>query len=512
MHRYRIFAFFWAAATFAGLVHRTDLLTTPICTAVTCLAILTMFRPSWTWPFLGMNGVQIYHYFVHAPPPGVGNQDMFRLVAQLAIMIAFFVAARRHGVLWGERSIEDGEFRERFLASFAPALRALTVLLYFFAVFHKLNTDYFDPSRSCGGYFTLWFLEGWPNSLPDYGVSPGTSGKVLLPEGPTWFKLVSLYGLLVAETAIPILLVMRRTVFAGIGLGLALHIFVGFFNYWHFSVILYPLYALFLPARSIDDLAAWAAGIRRRWGPRQRALTGNGVMALIFALIPILVLAMDESAVIRRQFGTFGRGGNWRGPQLTFQTIAGWGMFLVLSITTVVALVRLIRRERQRVRAGEGQPSQPLFARSLAVAFALCAGFFNGFTPYLGLKTDQAWTMFAGLYTEAGSSNHFIMPSWQPFDLQQDLVRPISSSDNIKIPGWKSRYLVNYYTLRYYVSRQAARGVEDISVSYTRDGVRYDIENAEAHPELAAPIGFGPRKFLSFKKIPADPEARKCWY
>ena len=60
--------------------------------------------------------------------------------------------------------------------------------------------------------------------------------------------------------------------------------------------------------------------------------------------------------------------------------------------------------------------------------------FFNGLSPYFGLKTENSFAMFSNLRTEGGVTNHFIVPAdLQVFDFQKAVVEVVSSSD----PGFQ---------------------------------------------------------------------------
>src|SRR5690606_38333670 len=56
--------------------------------------------------------------------------------------------------------------------------------------------------------------------------------------------------------------------------------------------------------------------------------------------------------------------------------------------------------------------------------------FLNGASPYLGLKTENSYSMFSNLRTEGGETNHYLVPaSVQIFDYQANLVEIVSSTD-----------------------------------------------------------------------------------
>jgi hypothetical protein len=63
-----------------------------------------------------------------------------------------------------------------------------------------------------------------------------------------------------------------------------------------------------------------------------------------------------------------------------------------------------------------------------AVAPVLVA--LNALTPYVGLKTQNAFTMYSNLQTEQGVWNHLFLPeAMRVFELQDDLVEIVNADD-----------------------------------------------------------------------------------
>jgi hypothetical protein len=66
----------------------------------------------------------------------------------------------------------------------------------------------------------------------------------------------------------------------------------------------------------------------------------------------------------------------------------------------------------------------PVFAVGVALVLA------NGVAPYVGLKTESAFTMFSNLYTEQGYWNHLLVPeAVRVFHGQDEVVRITGSND-----------------------------------------------------------------------------------
>ena len=187
MKIFATFSFLWAFSALLDLV-TSSLLTRSLVhglLAASCLAV--MLRPRSIGFFVAMNALRLAA-FVDETPVTPNHQVLFS-VCSLAILGAFVAATWRAR---GPRAVGA----EAWLASFAPMLRASVVALYFFAVFHKLNVDYLDPSVSCA--VDLFLL-----------VSPGWLADAIRAFPAMHPALV--YGSLAIEAAIPILLLVPRT-------------------------------------------------------------------------------------------------------------------------------------------------------------------------------------------------------------------------------------------------------------------------------------------------------------
>jgi hypothetical protein len=136
-------------------------------------------------------------------------------------------------------------------------IRGLVLLTYAFAVFHKLNHDYFSSTSSCGvrlfrSYFTDSFANLWTQNLVVVG---------------------GIWGPVIAEGTIPILLLFDRTRIVGVLSAICLHTLFGFARNTHFSVVMYAGLTVFLPPTVLSvptvviacALGAWIAFRYSMW-------------------------------------------------------------------------------------------------------------------------------------------------------------------------------------------------------------------------------------------------------
>ena len=117
--------------------------------------------------------------------------------------------------------------------------------MYFFGVFHKLNTGFLDPSVSCA--VALW--QNMPQPLNHL------DGAAI--------QYLTIYGALAVELLIFLMLLLRRFRHLGILIGVGFHMLLalsGYAMYAPFSMLSVALHCLFLSpqsARQIVDSPAW---------------------------------------------------------------------------------------------------------------------------------------------------------------------------------------------------------------------------------------------------------------
>ena len=334
--------------------------------AVVLTAFAVLARPSSVRRFLLMLGVETA--VVAAEMPGAGSHTL--MVGVLGACVLAFTAWL--GVR--ERRLpEAGELFERL----APFARASLVVLYAAAALAKLNGGFFDPAVSCGvalsssiAFFDPELLRGASLDLP-----------------ATW-------GTVLVEASLPVLLVVRRTRSAGLVLGCLFHLVLALAGNVPFSSLVLALYVAFLPGMS-------AALRRPALGRRARLLVLGGLGAGWLAAAALLdpVPSPDTGLVAWATRGV-----------VVAEALAGLVLVLGLRTTPPVRLT---------LRAGH-----PVFAAGVALLVLNAAG------PYLGLKTESAFTMFSNLQTEAGSWNHAFVPeAVRVFPYQDRLATVVASNE-----------------------------------------------------------------------------------
>jgi len=442
--RFRVFAVLYALATL--LYHRWQWFPVAVDGLPMVAAALVIARPSSARRFLALvllQGVLAYRDL----PEANTNRTLMVFVAS-GILCAGPIA------WWKEKRLPAST---SWFLSFEPMLRAQLLVVYAWACWHKLNTDWFDIHKSCGVDLYLRVAAKFP--------------FIPWPTGPAALTGV-VYGTVVIEGLLPLLLFSRRTRLLGISLGLGLHFAFGLTLFYDFSMAMLSLLFLFAPpefARRLVETPLLSLRSRLRLSPKQWSWALH-LSALAFILVTRAVF--------------------W--DMYDFFALAWWGLLAVYAVVAWIAL-----RERW-TWPGAGR----LLSMHPVLAVFPLAVFLNGLCPYIGSKTETSFAMYSNLRTEGGRTNHLIVP--RPlalFDYQTDLVSIESSSDS-QLSGLAAKgYPVPFYSLRKRVAELRASGLRNIEVVYLRAGSRVVTTQAEAEPAFARPPSYFQRKFLRFREI-----------
>ncbi|HEY6881634.1 MAG TPA: hypothetical protein VI299_26590, partial [Polyangiales bacterium] len=320
--------------------------------------------------------------------PWIPNHILLALLVNGALLFALAFAWRR------------GLPHEGLIAHVARPLRGALLVLYFWVVVHKLNRDFFDPSVSCAVTLYREMREIYPR-LPSSGL----------------IEHATIWGTLVIEALVPLLLLTRRLALWGMLLGLSFHGLLALHGnsmIMSFSTEVYALYTVFL---SRADLARLGVALRafsaRPWAPRAlHVLALLGALGLVATLVRIALGPRHED------------GGLW----LEFYS----GYVRRVWFCAVVALVGLLVRALRapRVPEGEHAAALPLVPRATLLGLLPVLAFCNGLAPYLGGKTATNFAMFSNLRVEGASTNHLFLPSGLlGTEYQTDLAHVLASSD-----------------------------------------------------------------------------------
>lgn len=321
--------------------------------------------------------------FVFGKMPSVPNHIFFEWFTNCMLLIVIFRYSSKPYIYFEERNAG------KIWNTFSPVAIAAMVILYFFVVWHKLNSSFFNPAISCGGLF-------FEDVVHNLYLDKVQSINELLVTNILLFRNFSIYSTLIAEAIIPILLLTRRFRYIGLIFGVLFHLLLplqGHEGIFSFSAMLFSFYVLFW------NEAAFVK-VDQLYKKYSREI---GICFLTFFVALLFV--------------------RWYGTDLMFK-MTGTVFFFFYGLSYLFLLFVSRKYKKPLV-------STPLEKKSLFYYFVwLCPIiiFINGLSPYLGLKTETSFSMFSNLRTEAGISNHFFIPSGsQVFDFQKELVTIIDT-------------------------------------------------------------------------------------
>ena len=407
--------------------------------------------------------------------PGTANHLVFEGLMCATWSVALLLHAvgvlRRGGRLRELLAWRAGE-PHPLEASRAP-LRAALLGVYWLSVLHKLNYDFVDPATSCASYMYGRVAELLP----------------FLPRA-VWAEHVAIWGTLLAEAALPVLLMSRRTWQLGLVAALSFHLMLAFDptpGIYSFTGLLFALFILILPGAFIDVATTWLGALLEQIGPRRaRALRAAGL---------VLVAAILAHGTTRTD--------DW-----AFHT-AFYVFFLPWAGVVIAGYLLCLARLAAAPVSKQAPTSLPAPNRgSLAPAAALwalpCLVLLNGLNPYLGLRTQLSFSMFSNLRTEGGISNHLFMPKLASLTNYQDDLVEILDSDDADLAEYPNEQLL----LPYFELRRLVSGLDDVRVRYRRGGAEHTYVCTGGHcndPELAQPFSPLLGRLLYFRPVDKGP-------
>lgn len=413
--------------------------------------VYVLNRPASVQRFMFLVCCQLY--MIATSMPYVSNHWLLTGFVNLTILLSYILLVLKKRA-W---SIDRGEFYE----TFAPVVRIELLILYFYVVFHKLNTDFLTPGISCGSIF--------------YAAQSSAS---FLPTS-NWFIKSNIYLTLIIEVSIPILLCFRRTLLSGLFIGAVFHAIIAYNPlqpFYDFSSAVFALYFLFVPIDIVNDV--W-----NKWKKTklyQRLSTPINLPYSNWFLLTIGfagLFAFGILLVLDRVFTDF------------FRNIF-WTAFSLVYISFVVTALLMKQKS--------GEFPQKLFSVKYGLLWLMpVVVFLNGACPYLGLKTESSFAMFSNLRTEGGQTNHLIIPaSTQVFGFQKDMIEVISSSDVRMQKLADEAKLITFFELRRHVASS-----KPFTISYIRQGKRVDVAKTSASSEFARPLPLIWRGLFYFRTI-----------
>ena len=281
-----------------------------------------------------------------------------------------------------------------------------------------------------------------------------------------------MYGTLILEASVIVMLLIPRLRWLGIVIGIAFHGFLGFLPPGYiraYSLFAIVLHGLFLPPNALELLRQ-----SRLWRAVLTALATAWARAAAALLCVAVYLLLPASP--------------------------GW--WIVLG--TVIALMLAAGREQGAAAIRAPGAGRLLRLPSVLVAAFVAVFFLNGFSPYLGFKSGQTIAMFSNLRTEGGETNHLLIRPY-PVSGLQDRVASEIETDHPLLARWAGK---GYHLVEFQILDHLER-VPGTSARYVIDGEPFLHGPGAPHPAIAELPPRWLRNFMVFR--PVAPESpRRC--
>jgi len=416
-------------------------------------ASLVLFRPAVPLFLAALAAALLFEHWMGMPTGS--NHTIMSFIFSAIILIAVCIqAVQKRG--WPDDAQE-------IFSIIAPAGRVLLITMYFFGVFHKINTDFLNPDSSCASALVSFFIFFGPDTQIERSA-----------------LYIASYGALIAETVILILLLVPRTRYWAVCAGVLFHFLIAlsaYRNYIPFTLFCTALHMLFLDGSMLARLkgSLWWQAFR---APAFQSLRMGVLLyaAVMFAIYS--KVAADELDPAR--------------------SIVLW-----LTLGILLSLVILIYDYPGKGKSSSNTLGTPP-TRTGRIQRGLYLGvtglfFLSCFSPYIGLKSSQAIAMFSNLHVENGVSNHLIFKKQIPwFDNLNHSVEIVSVSD-------LNNPLINYpapdvqmarYAFEDFMSRHP-----DLKVTYIIDGETKTLDGMTSEQIKAWTKNPIARKFMVFEPI-----------
>ncbi|MBC2606687.1 HTTM domain-containing protein [Pelagicoccus albus] len=371
--------------------------------------------------------------------------------------------------------------RELSILSIAAFARLQYLLIFFFAVLSKLNSDFFDPDWSCASLFAKQTIEFLKLDTISFG---------LLDPSRESIRISAIYLTLTCEIAIPCLLIAKKTRRLGIYVALAFHFAMGFIpilGISSFSSLSFTLLLFFFPRSALSLLDSNISSIV---APFRRRRATKAACSLIVLLTLSLAIYLHQS---------------YFHPAVT--PIAKW-LWLSLSLPLLWLAFRALRathpnRQDQEPAKDHFLP-QPRTLASLNLPVVIL-----GLLPYLGLQTQGSFTMFSNLRILGAQPNLFLA-NGPLLESNLELIEVLSSNH----PEFESYPNSNKLITSHEFRRKAPRYNGDFHILCEYQGEIILIGRFEGqltpHP-LLLPLSPAVTRWIRFRDVSTNEHCECAW-
>lgn len=440
-YRRSAFAVFAFALAVGTLVHEWNSTWTPwVAVPVVVAALAVLVRPDSPIRFFVLMATLVVECARQLPDP-VNHQALLGLLGVPLGLWWLGVLVRSPDV-----ALDPAQLYDRI----APFLRVAFIAMWAIAALAKYNAGFMDTASSCA----VWILE----SIPLVEVPPVLAPAVIA-------------GTLAVELSLPVLLTFHRTRPIALMVALPFHGLSALAGHSWFSGLAWAFYALFLP----PAVLARGTLVARTLLPRRlrNAVDAAQSRPWLTIVVGAVAFVVGHYVLVPALGPLAGGARHWGAVVLCL----GW-----MALTTVI-----LWRLRRSWFPGVPRPRARLAVRNPVLVIGLLALVLNGASPYLGLKTTAAFTMFSNLRTEPGHWNALLVPeSARAFGwLDGGDVRFLRTDDpemQAEIEDEEAQHIVLMG------ARRIAGHHLDATVTYTLDGVLRTASPVSSDPVLGRPL------------------------
>lgn len=447
---FSIAALFSIAGDPQGLIGHQGLLYMALSWAIVFCSGGLFLAPRKTLVLLGLAASTVLLYMMRLPV--ASNNKTITVVFCISLLLSSAVLLKKHREL-------GTAFREELYWHLKLAARLILLIMYFYGIFHKINSGFMDPTVSCAvGLYK-------PLATP-FGLEDNLAGRYL-----------AIASTFIVEGIAIVSLLWPRWFAVGLILSLPFHYIIPISAYsWYmdFSSLVFALYVLTIPREVAADLYAgtqrYAVQPLREWFGR------------VGVLVPFLLIGLAAAAMILLlSFAHPGR------PALMLLH----SMFILIwAVLGGVAMIAMIWAALGHMPyKGQKRTRQPAWLYVVPGLF-----FLSCLSPYLGLKTESSINMFSNLHTEGGYTNHYLFRQPPYVGSYQRQVVHVVDSSNATLRGWGDQGLWN---VKFSVEEQIRR--------HPNQWVKYEDRSGNLRTMTAASLGPEPsfleRKLLIFKPV-----------
>lgn len=339
----------------------------------------------------------------------------------------------------------------------APLLRIFLIIFYFFSFFAKLNKDFLNPHVSCAVWAMELFFNQW------FGIHQ-------MP----WLIPIDIWGTLVTEFSIPVMLMFKKTRNTAIIIGVCFHWFMGMMvRIEVYSTLFLIMYFVFLSDESFYLIRE----------------AGEKLKNIIKKILPnafIRILAVSMLLYMGILYFS-----------ANLVNVFCFWLFLQILISFLF-IFSILQSQYQESTAKERNKTNYFLPHPAILLFFVLPLIVYGLSPYLGLRTNSCIAMFSNLRTLGPKPNHLIIgPSFMIF--KQRLIKILGSNDPYFQFYANHHYLITEFEFRRMANTK--RGNFYVRCIYQGKVIIVHKTDGSLDQPFLRPVPWLERKFIHFRRV-----------